>query len=117
MGTVFSLLFFCVPTIGHAAEVHAFEYSLVEYITRMSVALALLIALGYAVTRYFPKHFTALQPQSRLKVLGVLRLGKDSLYIVKTGPLVIALLLGKETRVLAQWSEEEWEQYEEHSAP
>ena len=83
----------------------------------MSVALALLFALGYAVKRYFPKHFTSFQPQSKLKVLGMLHLGKDSLYVVKTGPLVTALLLGKETRVLAQWSEEEWERYEEHSAP
>jgi hypothetical protein len=53
-------------------------------------------------------------PKKTYRILGMLRVGRDAVYILKTGPQITAVLVGRGSNtVLGQWSREEWEEYEE----
>lgn len=110
IGTAFALF---LLLSGAPAYADTIDLSLGSYVLRMAISLALLAGLGYLVSRYAPKHIQGLQSQKNLRILGVLRVGRDAVYILKTGPQVTALLVGRGgNTVLGQWSQEEWDDYE-----
>ncbi len=112
MGASLALVF-CVLTPSLLwANTRDFDVSLAGYVTRMFLALALLGAAGYAAVKYLPGKFRV-GAQGRLKLLGVLNLGRDVVYLLQIGPDVIALFTGKNgSTVLGRWSAEEWDDYE-----
>jgi hypothetical protein len=82
------------------------------YVTRMILALALLGALGYAAAKFLPGRF-GVGSRSHLKIISALSLGREMIYIIKTGPEVVAFLSGRTGAViLGRWSAEEWDDYE-----
>lgn len=110
-GTAFALF---LLLLGSPAYADTIDLSLGSYVLRMAISLALLAGLGYLVSRYAPKHIQGLQSQKNLRVLGMLRVGRDAVYILKTGPQVTAVLVGRGSNtVLGQWSQEEWDDHEE----
>ncbi len=110
-GTAFALFLLLLGTPAYADTL---DLSLGSYVLRMAISLALLAGFGYLVSRYAPKHIQGLQSQKNLRVLGMLRVGRDAVYILKTGPQITAVLVGRGSNtVLGQWSQEEWEEHEE----
>jgi hypothetical protein len=76
----------------------------------------ILAVAGYAAVRFVPGRFR-MGAQGRLRTLGALNLGRDMVYIVQTGPEVVALLVGRAgSVVIGRWSAEEWEDYSAASA-
>jgi len=91
---------------------YTYDEALTGYVTRMILALLILGAAGYAAVKYLPGRFSA-SGKGHLKVMGSLPLGRDMVYIVKTGPHVVAFFSGKTGQsVLGRWSLEEWDDYE-----
>lgn len=111
MKTAFALF---LPLLATPAYADTLDLSLGSYVLRMAISLALLGGVGYLVSRYAPKHIQGLQSQKNLRVLAVLRVGRDAVYVIRTGPQVTAVLMSRSgNTVLGQWSGEEWDGYEE----
>jgi hypothetical protein len=116
-------LFFCIcrsAPIFAAGEdllqpVPGYDDTLAGYMTRMLLALALLGGVGYAAAKFLPKRFMSASHGS-LRVMGTIALGRDMVYILRTGPEVIALFVGKNApMLLGRWRLDEWEDYEASS--
>ena len=102
-------LFFLVLPAAAASEVDAM---LSEVVTKMLLALAVLGLLGYAAVKYLPGRWSA-RSRGHIKVVGMLNVGRDMIYIIKTGPEVVAFISGRAgTTVLGRWSLEDWDDYE-----
>ncbi|MDR1916552.1 MAG: hypothetical protein LBQ58_08270 [Synergistaceae bacterium] len=96
-----------------AAEPPGFDVSLTEYVAKMAIALVFFIVAGYALARYLPGRF-GMKAGRKLQLIAALALGRDMIYIVRTGPTVVALFVGKSSStVIGSWSSEEWDDYEE----
>ena len=104
----FCLLFYA----SSAAAADNSDVNLSGYITRMMLALLVLGGAGYAAVKYVPGRFRT-SAQGKLKMIGALPLGRDAVYIVQTGPEVVALFIGRSgSFVVGRWSLDEWEDYE-----
>jgi membrane protein implicated in regulation of membrane protease activity len=104
-------LFFLVCPGAALAASGELDAMLSGYVVRMILALIILGLLGYAAARFLPGRFS---PSSRghLKILGAVSLGRDMLYVVRTGPDVVAFFSGRGgAEVLGRWSAEEWDDY------
>ena len=102
-------LFFLVLPADAASE---FEATFSGYVTRMLLALAILGLLGYAAVKFLPGRWTS-GARGHIKVVGMLNVGRDMVYIVKTGPEVVAFISGRAgVTVLGRWSLEDWDGYE-----
>lgn len=106
-------LFFCLSgAFPVFASPEDFDTTLTGYVARMVIALSLLGLAGYAVAKYMPGRF-ARRSGGRLRLIASLSLGRDFVYIVQTGPDVVALFVGKTgSTVLKRWGIEEWEDFE-----
>ena len=105
-----------MPSLALAAEVD-YDVTLSGYVTRMVLALLLFGAAGYFAVKYLPSRFR-LGAAGKLRLLGALNVGRDMIYVVQTGPRVVALFVGKATSsVIGSWSAEEWEAYEASREP
>ena len=95
-----------------AAAAQEFDAAFSGYVTRMVLALALLALLGYAAVKFLPGRLSA-GARGHIKVLGMLTVGREAVYVVKTGPEVVAFVSGRAgVTVLGRWSLEEWDDYE-----
>ena len=109
---VLTLSFCLFIVVSCAAASDSSEVDLYGYITRMILALLLLSAAGYAAVKYIPGRFRT-AAQGKLRMIGALQLGRDAVYIIQTGPEVVALFAGRSgSFVVGRWSMEEWEDYE-----
>jgi hypothetical protein len=107
-----ALTLFFLTSRSYAAESADFNTAVINYVTRMILALFLLGALGYAAAKYLPGRFIS-PSRGHIKIISALNLGRDMMYIVRTGPQVVAFFTGKSgSTVLGRWSAEEWEDYE-----
>jgi hypothetical protein len=110
-------LFFLIFTVSAGAAEGGFDDVFYGYVTRMLLALLIMGVLGYLAVKYLPARFASVS-RGHLRVISALSLGRDMVYVVKTGPDVVALLAGRNgSVVLGRWSLEEWENYEAASAP
>ncbi|MDR3321436.1 MAG: hypothetical protein LBS93_03230, partial [Synergistaceae bacterium] len=79
-------LFFCmrgVPLFAASADVvplSAYNEALAGYVIRMLLALALLGAAGWAAVKFLPRRFRPAS-QNPLRVLSVLGVGRDAVYV------------------------------------
>jgi hypothetical protein len=118
-GAALALIFFMLgSSLLYAASedvvpsMSSYNDTLTGYMTRMILAVVLLGAVGYATAKFLPKFFRT-GPPGCLRVLSALNLGRDMVYILQTGPDVIALFVGKSgSTLLGRWSLDEWEDYE-----
>ncbi len=95
-----------------AADVDAFDATLSTYIAKMVLSLLLLLLLGFLAIKYLPGRFRV-GAQGKLKLIGTLSLGRDVVYVVQTGPEVIALFVSRtNSTVMGRWSLEEWGDFE-----
>jgi hypothetical protein len=102
----------CVASEDAAPRIPSLDGSLMGYIGRMALALLLLGAAGYGAAKFLPGFFKGGGPQ-RPRVIGALSLGRDVVYILQTGPDVVAFFVGKGgSLLLGRWSLDEWEDYE-----
>jgi hypothetical protein len=110
-------LFFLALNEGVSLAAPAdFDYAITGYVTRMMLALLLLGAVGYGVAKFLPRRFGAAS-RGHIKIIAALSLGRDIMYIVQTGPHVVAFLTGRTGAVvLNRWSVEEWEDYDAASS-
>ena len=112
IAAVLTLSFCFFSAAGPAVASDNSDVNLTGYITRMLLALLLLAGAGYAAVKYIPGRMK-IGSQGRLRMLGALPMGRDAVYIVQTGPEVVALFVGRSgTAVVGRWSAEEWEDYE-----
>jgi hypothetical protein len=103
-------LFFCslLPREALSAT-EEFDATLSGYILRMVIALVILAVAGYLAVRFIPGRLGA-SSKGRLKLLGALNLGRDMVYIIQTGPDVVAVFAGRSgAAVIGRWSQDEWE--------
>ncbi len=94
------------------------DYGLGGYLFRVALGLGLLAASGWALVRYGPRRFRQGR-DPRVRVVSVLPLGRDVLYVLRLGPDVIAVLCGRGgSDVLGRWRADEWpEVRDEPSVP
>lgn len=100
-----------LPTLSWA-DARDFDFNLEGYVARMFIALFILGAAGFAAVKIVPEKF---RPSARggLKLMGVLNLGREAVYLVRIGPDVVAFCAGKAgSFLLGRWSAEEWNEYE-----
>lgn len=109
-------LFFCASfTDVLYAGTEGLDASIAGYVTKMILALLLLGGAGYALVRYLPGRFRISQ-RGRLYLIEAISLGRDAVYVVRIGPEVVALFVGRTgTNILGRWRLEEWEELEEKS--
>ena len=89
-----------------------YSAGLFRYVSTMLLALLVLGLLWYAAARFLPGRLGA-RARGHIKVLGMLNVGREMVYIVRTGPEVSAFVSGKMgSTVLGRWSLEEWDDYE-----
>lgn len=99
------------PTLASAAETD-YDVTLSGYVSRMVLALLLFGLAGFLAVRYLPGR---LRPGAggRVRLIGAMNVGRDMIYIVRTGPQVVALFVGKaSSSVIGRWTAEEWADYE-----
>ncbi|MDR1509952.1 MAG: hypothetical protein LBS53_09970 [Synergistaceae bacterium] len=105
-------LFFLTLTETARAAPAGFDDAFSGYVTRMILALLIMGAIGYLAVKYLPGRLGSVS-RGHIRVISALNLGRDAVYIVKTGPDVIAFWVGRNSSaVLGRWSLEEWENYE-----
>ena len=105
-------LFFLTFTEAVEAAPTGFDDAFSGYVTRMLLALLIMGAVGYLAVKYLPGRLGSVS-RGHIRVISALNLGRDMMYIVKTGPDVIAFWAGRNgSAVLGRWSLEEWENYE-----
>ena len=108
-------LFFLTYTEAARAAPAGFDDAFSGYVTRMLLALLIMGAVGYLAVKYLPGRLGSVS-RGHIRVISALSLGRDMMYIVKTGPDVIAFWAGRNgSAVLGRWSLEEWENYEASS--
>lgn len=84
-----------------------------SYAAKMAIAIIILLFLGYIAIKYLPSRLRV-SADGRLKLLGAMSLGRDAIYVVRTGPSVVALLVSRNgSSVIGTWSAEEWDPEEE----
>lgn len=107
-----ALTLFFLTVADPAIAAGEFDAAFSGYIARMILALAILGALGYVAVKFLPGYFAA-GSRGHIKILGAASLGRDVIYITKTGPEVVAFISGRAgATVLGRWSLEEWGDYE-----
>lgn len=95
------------------AEPEAFDTTLSAYVAKMVLFLLLLGALGYLLVKFVPGKFRP-GVQGKFAMIGAMQLGRDVLYVVRIGPDVVALLVGRTgSSVVGRWSASEWERSDE----
>jgi hypothetical protein len=105
-------LFFLTFTDAAGAAEAGFDEAFFGYVTRMLTALLIMGVIGYLAVKYLPGRLGS-GSRGHMRVISALSLGRDMVYIVKTGPDVIAFWAGRNgSAVLGRWSLEEWENYE-----
>jgi hypothetical protein len=105
-------LFFLVAERVALAASPEFDEVFSGYVTRIVLALAILGLLGYAAVKFLPGRFGS-PSRVHLKLIGTLNLGRETIYIVRTGPDVVAFLSCRGgATVLGRWGAEEWDGYE-----
>ena len=103
---------FFLTAADPAAAVGEFDAAFSGYVARMILALSILGALGYVAVKFLPGYFAA-GSRGHIKILGAASLGRDVVYITRTGPEVVAFISGRAgATVLGRWSLEEWDDYE-----
>jgi hypothetical protein len=109
-------LFFLTFAEAAGAETSGFDDAFSGYVTRMLLALLIMGAVGYLAVKYLPGRLASVS-RGHIRVISALNLGRDMMYIVKTGPEVVAIWVGRNSSaVLGRWSLEEWENYEAASS-
>ena len=102
-------LFFLTSPAAAASE---YDMEISRYITRMVLAVVLLGLLGYGLVKFLPGRFAA-GARGHIKVLGMMSVGRDAVFILRTGPDVVAFVSGRAgVTILGRWSLEEWDDYE-----
>jgi hypothetical protein len=110
-------LFFLTFAEASSAAPLGFDDAFSGYVTRMALALLIMGALGYLAVKYLPGRLGS-RARGHIRVISALSLGRDMMYIVKTGPEVVAFLSGRNgSVVLGRWSLEEWDDYEADTVP
>ena len=113
--TLFFLIFgvwsLLPPVVVSAAE-ESYDVTLSGYVSRMVLALLLFAVAGYLAVKYLPGRFR-LGAAGKIRLVGAMNVGRDMIYIVQTGPQVVALFVGKaSSSVIGRWTAEEWADYE-----
>jgi hypothetical protein len=97
--------------------VSGFDATLSGYVAKMALSLLLLLLLGFLAIKYLPGRFRV-GAQGRLKLVGSLVLGRDAVYIVQTGPEIVALFVSRtNSTVMGRWTLDEWRDFELTLAP
>jgi hypothetical protein len=92
--------------------VSGFDATLSGYVAKMALTLLLLFLLGFLAIKYLPGRFRV-GAQGKLKLVGALALGRDAVYIVQTGPEIIALFVSRtNSTVMGRWTLDEWRDFE-----
>ena len=106
-------LFFLSSPAAAASE---FDAELTGYIARVVISLALLGIIGYVVVKFLPGRLSS-GARGHIKILGILNVGREVIYIVKTGPEVVSFASGRTgVTLLGRWNLEEWDDYEAASS-
>ena len=107
-----TLFFFTLaPALASAAETD-YDVTLSGYVSRMVLALLLFAAAGFLAVKYLPSRLR-LGASGKMRLVGAMNVGRDMIYIVQTGPQVVALFVGKtSSSVIGRWTAEEWADYE-----
>jgi hypothetical protein len=93
------------------------DFGLGGYLFRVLLAFSILGVAGWALVKFGPRRFNLLRPDPRARVLSLVPLGRSVLYVLRLGPQVVAVLIGKNgAQVLGRWSREEWTE-DEHEIP
>jgi hypothetical protein len=75
---------------------------------RIGLSLALLALAGYGAVFYTRRRMPG-RISGNLKILASLPLGRDVLFLVRCGPVVLAIATGSAgSRVIGRWKYEEW---------
>jgi hypothetical protein len=107
-----SALFFLEGAASAANAPGDFNAAFSGFAARMAVALLLLGLLAYFMFKFLPGRL-GLTPRGHIRVISAVNLGRDTMYVVRLGPEVVAFLCGRAgSVVLGRWSAEEWEDYE-----
>ncbi|MDR1885542.1 MAG: hypothetical protein LBQ56_04650 [Synergistaceae bacterium] len=105
-----TLFFYSMRPTSAMAAVEELDASMSGYAARMAIALVILGIAGYLAAKWAPGRFRA-SAGGKLKLLGTLNLGRDMVYIIRTGPDVVAILAGRTGgTVIGRWSGEEWDE-------
>jgi hypothetical protein len=105
-------LFFLLRAEAAMAGVAELDAAFSEFAVKITLALAILGLLGYAAVKFLPGRLLA-GGKGHIKIIGAAGVGRDMLYIVKTGPDVVAFLSGRTgATILGRWGIEEWDDYE-----
>ena len=84
------------------------DLSLVSYLLKVGLSIALLAVGGYVLV-FFHRRRAPLRAKGAVGLLASLSLGRDVIFIVRCGPDVIALLSGRNGgRVIGRWRYEVW---------
>lgn len=107
-----TLFFLTIATTPVYAEPDGFDTTLASYFSKMLISLLLLVVFGFFAVKHLPGKFKA-GAQGRLKLMGSLVLGRDVVYLVQTGPEVVAIFVSKaSSTVVGRWNLEEWDDFE-----
>lgn len=113
--TAFCAAVFLVLLPAAAEAFPADSPSLVGYMIRIGLSLAILALAGYGMVLY-SRRTAPLKAKGAANIMASLPLGKDVLFIVRLGPDVVALASGGAgTRVIGRWRYEDWKQFEDEA--
>ena len=83
--------------------------SLVTYLTRVSLALVLLMLSAALLVRFARRRREGVRDDGAVKLLASLPVGKDVFFVVRCGPDVLAFTSGGGgSRLMGRWTYEDW---------
>lgn len=99
------------------------DVSIVNYLIRVSLALAVLSLCAFILVRYGKKRRQGVRDVRAIELLASLPVGRDVFFVVRCGPDVVAFVSGAGgASLMGRWRYEEWirsagaEDVPEHSA-
>ena len=105
-------LFFLLRAEAAMAASAELDAAFGVFVTRIVLGIAILGGLGYAAVKFLPGRLMG-GARGHIKIIGAVSVGRDMIYIVKTGPDVVAFLSGRAgATVLGRWDAEKWDDYE-----
>lgn len=107
-----TLFFLALGITAASAEPNNFDSTLASYVSKMLLSLLILAIFGFFAVKYLPGKLKV-GAQGRLKLVGSLALGRDVVYLVQTGPEIIAIFVSRtNSTVMGRWTLEEWDDFE-----
>lgn len=85
------------------------DVSIVSYLIRVSLALAVLSLCAFVLVRYGKKRRHGVRDVRAAELLASLPVGRDVFFVVRCGPDVVAFVSGTGgARFMGRWKYEEW---------